>query len=83
MDGATQVGGALLAMSPTRSPVGIAGLLAAHQIPWVEERDDVEDRCSDCEGMRSPAAELAAITTVIALTRHAFGTLRIVDVSLG
>lgn len=33
-DGATQVAGALLAMSLTRSPAGIAGLLAAQQIPW-------------------------------------------------
>ena len=34
-DGATQIAGALLAMSLTRSPVRIAGLLAAQQIPWV------------------------------------------------
>jgi predicted MFS family arabinose efflux permease len=33
-DGVTQVAGALLALSLTRSPLRLAGLLAAQQLPW-------------------------------------------------
>ncbi|HEX9358370.1 MAG TPA: MFS transporter, partial [Streptosporangiaceae bacterium] len=34
-DGMTQVAGALLALTLTRSPLLVAGLLAAQQLPWV------------------------------------------------
>jgi predicted MFS family arabinose efflux permease len=34
-DGVTQVAGVLLAVSLTRSPLRLAGLLAAQQLPWV------------------------------------------------
>jgi hypothetical protein len=37
-DGVTQVAGAMLALSLTRSPLRLAGLLAAQQLPWASAR---------------------------------------------
>jgi MFS family permease len=89
-DGATQVAGALLAMSLTRSPVGIAGLLAAQQIPWALGAlpagalvDQVDPRRAMAAACLVRAAALGALGLRAAAGRAGMPLLYLVFLLLG